>query len=110
MDTGITIESVVHAARGLIAHPVEGRMALFDRVSRQCYRLDEVGSRVWELLQSPVRVDRVRDALVSEYDVGREACERDLLALLGELAGSGLVELVAARGPAHAQPQHAGFE
>jgi hypothetical protein len=74
-------------------------MALFDRESRQCYRLDDVGSRIWELLQAPSRVDRVRDALVAEYDVAPETCERDLLAILQELAAAGLVEPMAVPPP-----------
>ncbi len=35
----------------------------------------------------------IREALLEEYDVSPDRCERDLVALLGELASRGLVEV-----------------
>jgi sulfur transfer complex TusBCD TusB component (DsrH family) len=57
------------------------------------YGLEEVGARIWELLQRPIQVSAIRDALVAEYDVDPERCRRDLLALLQDLAARGLVEV-----------------
>ena len=55
------------------------------------YGLDAVGARVWSLLASPRRVSEIVDAVTEEFDVGRERCERDVLALLGELAERRLI-------------------
>jgi sulfur transfer complex TusBCD TusB component (DsrH family) len=57
------------------------------------YGLEDVGARIWSLLQRPIRVSAIRDALVAEYDVEPERCRRDLLALLQDLAARGLVEV-----------------
>ena len=45
------------------------------------YGLDAVGARVWSLLASPRLVSEIVDAVTEEFDVGRERCERDVLAL-----------------------------
>jgi hypothetical protein len=55
------------------------------------YGLDAVGARVWALLAEPRRVPELVDAIVAEFDVTREECERDLLALLDQLAARNLV-------------------
>jgi hypothetical protein len=56
------------------------------------YGLEEVGARVWALLQEPRMVSEVRDAIVAEFEVSKETCEQDLLAFLGHLADTGLID------------------
>jgi len=55
------------------------------------YGLDAVGARVWALLAEPRRVPELVDAIVAEFDVTREQCERDMMALLDQLAARDLV-------------------
>ena len=55
------------------------------------YGLDTVGARVWALLAAPRRVSDLVAAVAAEFDVTTERCERDVLALLEELAAQGLV-------------------
>lgn len=57
------------------------------------YGLEDVGARIWRLLQEPVTVAAICDVIVSEYDVEPMCCEQDTRALLGELAARGLVEV-----------------
>ena len=56
------------------------------------YGLDSVGARVWSLLATPRRVSEIVDAVTEEFEVSRERCERDVLALLGELAERQLIK------------------
>ena len=64
------------------------------------YGLDAVGARVWTLLATPQRVSALVSAVTREFDVGADECERDVLALLDELAERRLVREVAAEGDA----------
>jgi hypothetical protein len=57
------------------------------------YGLDPVGTDVWHLLQEPRLVAEIRDRIVEEYDVDAERCERDLLALLRDLAQRRLIDV-----------------
>ena len=57
------------------------------------YGLEDVGARIWALLKQPVTLSAIRDAIVSEYDVNPTSCERDVRALVEELATKGLVEI-----------------
>ncbi len=57
------------------------------------YGLDAVGTRVWELLQEHGEIDPIVATLVDEYDAGAAAVRADVERLLGELAGTGLIEL-----------------
>jgi hypothetical protein len=55
------------------------------------YGLDAVGALVWSLVATPRSVSHLVRAVTAEFDVDAERCERDLLTLLGELAGHGLI-------------------
>ena len=57
------------------------------------YGLEEVGARIWQLLQHPVTVTDICGALLSEYDLESERCISDVRALVTELAAKGLVEI-----------------
>ena len=56
------------------------------------FGLEGVGSRMWSLLQDPISVAELRDAILEDYDVEANRCERDLLSVLEELAANGLIE------------------
>ncbi|HEV2147947.1 MAG TPA: PqqD family protein [Longimicrobiaceae bacterium] len=68
-----------------------GRTVLLDPVRGGYFGLDEVGTRIWELLPEHPTAARLADRLYDEYDAPRERLEADAAALLGELAGLGLV-------------------
>lgn len=89
----INPNSVVAAVADQVSCDLEGEAAVLNLKTGVYYGLDEVGASVWRMLNEPRRVDELVDALLGEYDVDREECQRDVIALLGELAVRGLVEI-----------------
>lgn len=59
------------------------------------YGLDEVGSFIWQHLQSPRRVEEIVNAVLEEYDVARDLASGDTIRLLTDLETRGLVQIVA---------------
>lgn len=55
------------------------------------YALNEVGSRVWELLDERTPVKKIVEAICSEYDVTPDEAARDISELLSSLEAAGLV-------------------
>jgi hypothetical protein len=72
---------------------VEDEMVLLGMEDGIYYGLNPVGAFVWEQITEPKTIDQVRDAILDEYDVGKEECERDLFELLREMTAKGLVEI-----------------
>lgn len=68
--------------------PVRGRLADMQRL----FALDPVGEVVWQRIDGVTPLAGVRDAVLEEFEVGREQAEADIAAFAGDLAAAGLVE------------------
>lgn len=55
------------------------------------YTLNETGARIWELLDGKMRVKKIKETLVEEYDILPEEAEKDLMEHLLELEAIRLV-------------------
>ena len=61
--------------------------------SSEYYSLEEVGARIWEIIQEPKTVKEILDSILNDYAVEPEICGSDLLAVLQEMADEGLIEI-----------------
>jgi hypothetical protein len=92
-DLTVTENSTVVATTGQVSTELDGRAVILDVTSGTYYELNEVGSRVWTLIQSTIQVTDIHEQLLAEYEVDPELCMQDLLALLRQLASVGLVQV-----------------
>ncbi|MGE3164271.1 MAG: PqqD family protein [Planctomycetota bacterium] len=92
---------LVAAARQLSAE-VNGEAVILNFQDGVYYGLNEVGARVWELVQERERsIAELVSAITAEYEVEATRCEADLIALVTDLAKRGLVELSDASSVGH---------
>jgi len=56
--------------------------------------LNEVGAKIWGMLQEPKTMAEIRDALLGEYNVSAEQCEAEVKRLIMQLMEKNLVETV----------------
>jgi hypothetical protein len=89
----ITENTRVSASPSQVSCQVDGEAVILHLEDMLYYGLNPVGARIWVLVQAPVSVGEVQNALLDEYDVEPEVCRAQLYALLDELAERGLVEI-----------------
>ncbi len=82
--------SVTHSPQVLV-QDVGGEAVLLDLASEQYFGLDPVGARMWALIGDSGHLGHVHARLCQEFDADPARLEQDLLVLVGELAGAGLV-------------------
>ena len=85
--------SIITVAKEQVSCDLAGETAILDLKSGQYYGLNPVGTRIWELIQESRSVTEVLSIILDEYDVEAQACERDLIAVIEELHGKGLLEV-----------------
>jgi hypothetical protein len=85
--------SIVIAIKEQVSSDLGGEVAILDLNAGMYYGLDEVGARVWELVQEPRAVSELQTSIVEEYEVEPVRAKRDVLSLLQQMADQGLVEV-----------------
>lgn len=70
---------------------LEGEAVLLDLSRGIYFGLNEVGTRIWRMLDEGESLERISDALVTEYEADRLTVERDLTALVAELEARRLI-------------------
>ncbi|MBK8026176.1 MAG: PqqD family protein [Chloroflexi bacterium] len=91
----IDLNSKLVASSNQISTEMPNETVILDVVNGIYYGLDEVGTFIWNQVQSPQTVQSLVEALLDEYDVTVDQAQRDAVRLLSELQGIGLVHVVA---------------
>lgn len=88
----------VTVPESVLFRDLDGESVLLETASGRYYGLNEVGTRIWSLLQLHGETEAVCRALLAEYDVSEARLREDLARLVEALAARGLIALVPADG------------
>jgi coenzyme PQQ biosynthesis protein PqqD len=80
---------------GILTQQMPDALVLLDTKGGTYFSLDEVGARVWELVDGTRTVTDVVAQLAQEFDAPSETIRDDVVELLGELSAESLVRDVA---------------
>ena len=95
MSATLSLTSLVKSANDLISAPVNSEVVILSVERGTYYGLDEIGTEIWQRLESPMRIDMLCEDLAAKYAADRQTIERDVLALLESLFAEGLVTVTA---------------
>ena len=88
------LSSVVTRTGGLMEAAVDQEIVILNMATDHYVGLDEIGRRIWELLEGPRRVDDLCQQLSKEFDAGPDQIAADVLPYLAELEREKLVHIV----------------
>ncbi|HQH42040.1 MAG TPA: lasso peptide biosynthesis PqqD family chaperone [Bacteroidales bacterium] len=75
----------------LIFSDMDGETVMMSIQNGEYYGLDEVGSRIWQLLENPESAETLTQKLIEEYEVPQETCLSDVMEFLNILAEKQLI-------------------
>ena len=89
----MNLNQTITLSAEVISQEVSGETVLLDLESENYFGLDEVGTRIWQLIKESGDLQAIYNTLLDEYEVEEQRLQTDLEALLGEIAGLGLITL-----------------
>ena len=89
----MNLKQTITLSPDVISQEVSGETVLLDLESENYFGLDEVGTRIWPLIESTGDLEAIFSTLLEEYDVEEEELLGDLSDLVGEIEKLGLVKL-----------------
>jgi hypothetical protein len=93
LEQKILENSIVVASVEQISSDLGGEVVILNLKSSTYHGLNEVGAWIWNLIQTPKTVKDIKAAILAEYEVEAEHCDRDLLALLENLLAAELINI-----------------
>ena len=96
VTTVMNLNQTVTPSPEVISQEVSGETVLLDLDSEHYFGLDEIGTRIWQLIRESGDLRIIYSTLLEEYEVEEERLRTDLDALLGEITDLGLVTMRAA--------------
>lgn len=96
--TSISLDSRVTIGSDVVFRELDGEAVILNLETGLYFGLNEMGTRIWQLLDAHAEVRRVLDTLRDEFDVADDRLSADLLALVEQLRDKGLVHVVPAAG------------
>ena len=89
----IDLTTRVTVPESVLFRDLDGEAVLLETGSGRYYGLNEVGTRMWSLIQSHEEIGAVCRALLAEYDVPEDRLREDLGGFVETLAARGLLKV-----------------
>ncbi len=93
-NNALSLDALVCLAKDQVSCDLSGEAVVLDLKAGMYYGLNTVGAFVWNLISDkPIFVRDIQKAVLKEYDVDTESCEKDILQVLNQLADARLIEI-----------------
>lgn len=89
----ISLENIVTHKKRLDCADMDGETVMMDIDKGKYYGFNNVGSRIWELVEKPIKVDDVISALLKEFNIDNKICENSVITFLNRLYYEDLISI-----------------
>ncbi len=89
----ISLDQIVCKDKKIAARIIAGEAIVLTPANSKIYNLNETGSRIWAWLDDRPTVGDLAARMQSEFKVGEEQAQADVIAFLEELVTRGMVTL-----------------
>ena len=92
-DYGINLNTIINKNLEIDDTDLDGEKVMMNLDKGEYFMMNEVGSRIWEIITEPMNVKGIVDALRSEYEVDEETCKDTVIEFLGRLNNADLISV-----------------
>lgn len=91
--TNLPLSNKVSISNDVLFQEIGGECVLLNMASEQYFGLDDVGTRIWQLLIEHGDISKVLTQLKADYNADEKVLENDLSKLIEDLILEGLVRI-----------------
>ncbi|MDD5559554.1 PqqD family protein [Candidatus Methylomirabilis sp.] len=93
MSQRVSLASGVRICQDVLSRDLQGEEVILDLNTGVYFGLDQVGTRIWQLIREHRSLQQALDSMLQEYEVTKAQCTHDLLCFVTQMADKGLVEV-----------------
>lgn len=92
-DYGINLDTVINKNLEIDDTDLDGEKVMMNLDKGEYFMMNEVGSRIWEIISEPINVKEIISTLRNEYEVDEETCKDTVIEFLGRLDNADLISI-----------------
>ena len=92
-DFGISLDTIINKNLEIEDTDLDGEKVMMNLEKGEYFMMNEVGSRIWEIISKPINVKDIIETLRSEYEVDEETCKDTVIEFLGRLNNADLISI-----------------
>lgn len=92
-DFGINLDTVINKNLEIDDTDLDGEKVMMNLDKGEYFMMNEVGSRIWEIISEPINVKEIISTLRNEYEVDEETCKDTVIEFLGRLDNADLISI-----------------
>ncbi len=81
----LELTAVLHRNEEFIYSAIDNETVMMSIEQDEYYGLDEIATRIWNILEEPHSSSEIIDILAPDYDIDRKQMEHDVTSFLGEM-------------------------
>ena len=89
----IDIDTLIVRISGVVTTDMDGEIGMLHMEKGMYYALNDVGTRIWQMIEKPEPIRGIIDGLRREYAVDAEHCREQVLEFLEAMYKNGLIEI-----------------
>ena len=89
----LSLDTIINKNLEIDDTDLDGEKVMMNLDKGEYFMMNEVGSRIWEIITEPMNVKGIVDALRSEYEVDEETCKDTVIEFLGRLNNADLISV-----------------
>ena len=89
--TNLNLEQKVIVSDDVLFQILGGETVLLNMETEQYFGLNEIGSKIWELISKEKKISEVLTELLNEYEVDHETLKNDLSSILLKMEAKKLI-------------------
>ena len=84
-ENKVNLQSVISRNPEIIHSAMDGEVVMMSVDQGLFFGIDTIGTHIWNLLETPVKVEELIEKLMSRYKVEKADCENDTLLFLNDM-------------------------
>lgn len=90
-NLGIRLNSIITRNLDIDATDLEGEVVMMNLDKGQYFMMNQVGSRIWDIIKEPSTINNIINTLLGEFQVEKNQCKENVVEFLGKLKNADLI-------------------
>ena len=92
-DFGINLDTVINKNLEIDDTDLDGEKVMMNLDKGEYFMMNEVGSRIWDIIDKPIKVKEIIETLTLEYEVDEEVCKDAVIEFIERLNKAELINI-----------------